>query len=231
MSHKPSNVTYTQSNQNSYKCMDKISNMQPKTSDRSKEKLNPKMAKDSTSSSKTVGDKALKGVGNLINLLPTGTVFLFQFLSPVLTNYGHCSTINKYVTGVLLFVCGFSCCFASFTDSFKGSDGRIYYGIATIKGLWVFSGSYSGSTNLSTYKLQLGDFVHAAFSLIVFAAVALLDANTVSCYYSSFESNQKALLMALPPAIGALSSTVFMVFPNKRHGIGYPSSQTTDESS
>lgn len=188
------------------------------------------MAKGSSSSTKTIGDKAFQGVGNLIKLLPTGTVFLFQFLSPVLTNYGHCSTVNKYLTGALLIACGFSCCFSSFTDSYK-RDGRIYYGIATIKGLWAFSDSNSGSVDLSAYKIQLGDFVHAFFSLIVFGVVALLDSSTVSCYYQSFESTQKTVLMVLPPALGALSSTVFMVFPNKRHGIGYPASQSTDESS
>lgn len=85
--------------------------------------------------------------------------------------------------------------------------------------------------DLSAYKIQLGDFVHAFFSLIVFGVVALLDSRTVSCYHQSFESTQKTVLMVLPPALGALSSTVFMVFPNKRHGIGYPASQSTDESS
>ncbi|XXG54345.1 hypothetical protein AAC387_Pa03g2252 [Persea americana] len=57
--------------------------------------------------------------------------------------------------------------------------------------------------------------------------VALFDSNTVGCYYSSFETEQKALLMALPPVVGAISSTVFVVFPNTRHGIGYPATQAT----
>lgn len=103
-----------------------------------------------------------------------------------------------------------------------------HYGVATKNGLWPSSASES--VNLSAYKLRVGDFVHAFLSLTVFAVVALLDSNTVDCFYPSFESTEKLLLMVLPPVIGAISSTVFMVFPNKRHGIGYPASQTSHES-
>ncbi|RVW55684.1 Protein DMP2 [Vitis vinifera] len=180
------------------------------------------------STQSSITDRTFTGVGNLIKLLPTGTVFLFQFLNPVLTNNGHCHTINKYLTGILLGVCGFSCCFSSFTDSYFGSDGMTHYGVATKNGLWPSSASES--VNLSAYKLRVGDFVHAFLSLTVFAVVALLDSNTVDCFYPSFESTEKLLLMVLPPVIGAISSTVFMVFPNKRHGIGYPASQTSHES-
>ncbi|XP_068661138.1 protein DMP2 [Aristolochia californica] len=180
---------------------------------------------------KSMGDRTLTGVGNLIKLLPTGTVFIYQFLSPLLTNYGHCSTINKYLTGALLLISGFSCCFSSFTDSYTGSDGRIYYGIATVKGLWAFSDANAKSLDLSKYKLQLGDFVHAFFSLFVFAVLGVLDPNTVGCYYPSLETSQKTLLMSLPAAVGAVSSSVFMVFPNKRHGIGYPSAADTTQDS
>ncbi|XP_042496208.1 protein DMP2-like [Macadamia integrifolia] len=164
---------------------------------------------------------AFRGVGNLIKLLPTGTVFLFQFLSPILTKNGHCDTINKYLTSVLLGVCGFSCFFSSFTDSNMGSDGLVHYGIVTIHGLWS-----SSSTDASSYKLRVGDFVHGLMSLIVLAVVALLDPNTMKCYYPSFESTQKKLVMVLPPVVGAVASTVFVLFPSNRHGIGYPSSQT-----
>ncbi|KAF2287771.1 hypothetical protein GH714_002653 [Hevea brasiliensis] len=174
------------------------------------------MAKDS--SKKSIQDKTFTGFGNLIKLLPTGTVFLFQFLNPVLTNYGHCSTINKYLSGILIGLCGFSCAFSSFTDSYVGSDGITHYGIVTVKGLWPSTNS--GSVDLSRYKLQFSDFVHAFFSVIVFAVLCLLDSNTVDCFYHSFETNQKTLLMVLPPAIGAISGSVFMLFPNKRHGIG-----------
>ncbi|OAY27841.1 protein DMP2 [Manihot esculenta] len=180
------------------------------------------MAKDS--SKKSVQDRTLTGVGNLIKLLPTGTVFIFQFLNPVLTNNGHCHTINKYLSGILMGLCGFSCAFSSFTDSYVGSDGITHYGIATVKGLWTSADAES--MNMSGYKLQFGDFVHAFFSVIVFAVLSLLDSNTVECFYPSFESSQKTLLMVLPPVIGVISGSIFMFFPNKRHGIGYPPSSS-----
>ncbi|KAK4425790.1 protein DMP2 [Sesamum alatum] len=179
---------------------------------------NPSHARTPT---QTITQATLTGLGNLIKLLPTGTVFMFQFLNPVFTNNGHCYTVNKYLSAILIVVCGLSCWVASFTDSYTDSQGNTHYGIATTKGLLPGS----PTQDLSGYKLRLGDFVHAFFALIVFAVVALLDPNTVGCFYPSFESTQKALLMALPPAIGAASGVIFVVFPNNRHGIGYPSSQ------
>ncbi|VAI79397.1 unnamed protein product [Triticum turgidum subsp. durum] len=38
-----------------------------------------------------VAERALRGVADLIKLLPSGTVFMFQFLSPLVTNNGHCA--------------------------------------------------------------------------------------------------------------------------------------------
>ncbi|XP_072994776.1 protein DMP2 [Typha latifolia] len=185
----------------------------------------------STTKSQSTADKAFKGVGNLIKVLPSGTVFIFQFLNPLLTSNGKCHTSNKFLTGALLILCGLSCFFSSFTDSYKGSDGKIYYGIATIKGLYSFSDLNSSSVNLSKYKLRLGDFVHAFFSLLVFGVIAMLDSKIVSCFYPSFESDEKAVNMALPVVVGAIASAVFVVFPYTRHGIGYPYSESKENSS
>ncbi|KAI4373978.1 hypothetical protein MLD38_012032 [Melastoma candidum] len=181
----------------------------------------------SSQKTKTVKDKTLSGLANLIRLLPTGTVFLFQFLNPVLTNNGQCSSINKYLSATLVGFCGLSCFVSTFTDSFKGSDGVTHYGIATTTGLWPVPSS-SSSVNLSSYKIRAGDFVHAFLSLIVFATVSLLDPNTVDCFYPSFMLAQKVLLMVLPPVIGTISGTIFAVFPITRHGIGYPASSSAD---
>lgn len=184
----------------------------------------------STSNKKGTKEKTFTGVGNLIKLLPTGTVFLFQFLNPVLTNNGKCSTLNKYLDSILIGLCGLSCCFASFTDSYTDSNGKTHYGIVTKNGLWP-SPSTSQSIDLSKYKLRFGDFVHAFFAVIVFAVLSLMDTNTVRCFYPDFESTEKVLLQVLPPAIGVVSGSVFMLFPNTRHGIGYPTSDNTSQSS
>jgi hypothetical protein len=185
-------------------------------------------SKSKGSPQKTIKDKTLSGVGNLISLLPTGTVFLYQFLSPVLSNNGHCNTINKYLTAILVALCGLSCFFSSFTDSYVGDDGITHYGVATSKGLWP--SPESRNVDLPTYKLRFADFVHAFFALIVFAILVLLDRNTVGCFYPVSESTEKILLQVLPPAVGAACSGVFVVFPNKRHGIGYPASEASQVS-
>ncbi|XP_030540863.1 protein DMP2-like [Rhodamnia argentea] len=177
----------------------------------------------------TTKSKAFNGLGNLIRHLPTGTVFLYQFLSPVLTNNSQCRPINKYLSALLIGVCGLSCSLACFTDSYKGSDGETHYGFASAKGLWPSSSS-GDSVDLSKYKLRFGDFVHAFFSVIVFAVLVLLDTNTMRCFYPSFENTEKTLLMILPTMIGTAAGAVFMLFPTTRHGIGYPSSETKTNS-
>ncbi|KAK9992426.1 hypothetical protein SO802_027411 [Lithocarpus litseifolius] len=196
----------------------------------SKSKQTTQSSSSSSSSQTTIKDKTLSGLGNLIRLLPTGTVFLYQFLSPVLSNNGHCTTtIYKYLTAILVAVCGFSCFFSSFTDSYVGDDKKTHYGVATLKGLWPSADSKN--VDLSAYKLRIGDFVHAFFALIVFGVLVLLDQKTVSCFYPVSDSAEKTLLKVLPPIVGAISSVFFMVFPNNRHGIGYPSSTDTSQTS
>ncbi|PON80238.1 hypothetical protein PanWU01x14_006880 [Parasponia andersonii] len=170
-------------------------------------------------SSKTL----FEGVGNLIKLLPTGTVFVFQFLNPVLTNNGSCSAVNKSLNAVLIALCGLACLFSSFTDSYTGTDNKTHYGIVTPAGLWPAPSS--DGLDLRSQRLRVGDFAHGLLSLTVFAALALLDTNTVRCFYPDFESEQKVLLQVLVPVIGGFSSSVFALFPSDRHGIGYrPSS-------
>ncbi|XP_039162063.1 protein DMP2-like [Eucalyptus grandis] len=190
-------------------------------------KSSAKSKTDSQETSTTKKKSAFNGLGNLIRLLPTGTVFLFQFLNPVLTNNGKCHTVNQYLSAILIGVCGFSSCFACFTDSYKGMLGLTYYGIATTKGLWPGS----SSVDLSSYKLRFSDFVHGFMVVIIFAVLVLLDTNTMMCFYPSFENRERTLTMALPPVVGAVSGVVFALFPTKRHGIGYPASSETKTTS
>ncbi|XP_004508330.1 protein DMP2-like [Cicer arietinum] len=174
-------------------------------------------------------NKSTNGIGSLIKLLPTGTVFLFQFLNPVVTNSGQCKAINKYLSSILLAICGFNCFFSTFTDSYTGTDNKRHYGFVTPKGLWPSEAS--NSIDLSKYKLKVSDFVHAVLVLIIFAMLGLLDTNTVLCFYPSFVKTQKTLLQVMPVAIGVVVGWVFMVFPQQRHGIGYPPSTDSTEAS
>ncbi|KAK3151720.1 hypothetical protein QOZ80_3AG0249630 [Eleusine coracana subsp. coracana] len=181
----------------------------------------------------SVADRALRGMSDLIKLLPSGTVFLFQFLSPLVTNNGHCASVfNKVLSGALVVLCGAFCAFSSFTDSYVGADGRVYYGVVTRRGMRTFaSDPAAASKDMSPYRLRAGDFVHAGLSLLVFATIALLDADTVSCLYPALEVSERTLMAVLPPVVGGVAGYVFMVFPNNRHGIGYqpPAAVATTE--
>ncbi|GLJ42788.1 hypothetical protein SUGI_0887260 [Cryptomeria japonica] len=134
----------------------------------------PKLLVNKKSSTEKVTDKALASAANLVKLLPTTTVLIFQVLSPALTNGGNCFTVNKYLTGFLLGICGLSCFIDSFTDSYQSED------------------------------------------------VAMMDTNIVNCYYPKAETNAAIVVKGLPIVVGSFCSLFFMVFPSKRHGIGYP---------
>jgi hypothetical protein len=184
--------------------------------------------KSSTSTAaigRVMADATFRSIGDVLRLLPTATVIVYEVLNPIVTNTGVCHVGYKIATGILLGLCGFSCAFSTFTDSYVGADGKPKYGLVTPRGLLPFSdgGQQGRERDFSRYRLRLADFVHAAFAVAVFAAVALLaDANTVACFYPSLKNQQKKVVMALPVVVGAVSSVVFIVFPSTRNGIGYP---------
>lgn len=171
-----------------------------------------------------MADTTFKSIGDVLKLLPTATVIVYEVLTPIVTNAGDCHVANKVVTPILLVLCAFFCAFSAFTDSYVGADGKVRYGLVTARGLLPFAGGDDAQgRDFSKNRLRLADFVHAFFSVTVFAAVALLaDANTVACFYPALKAQQKQLVMALPVVVGAVASVVFLVFPSTRHGIGYP---------
>lgn len=178
----------------------------------------------STRSDSSALTHTLAGAAHLANLLPTGTLLLFQVLCPLVTNNGHCDHARRYMTAILLACCGLSGFLASFTDSFRGSNGKIYYGFATLKGLYTFEyvSPGSGPPDPAEYKLRAVDFVHAFLSLLVFSAIALYDKNVVGCFYPAPEVETEEILGVLPVAIGLVSTMLFVAFPTTRHGVGFP---------
>lgn len=176
------------------------------------------------SGTSSLSRRALTQTANLANLLPTGTLLAFQILTPVFTNNGSCDSVTRMLTHLLLLLLALSCFLACFTDTVKASDGRVYHGLATLKGLWLFDSdpSTSGLPDLSKYRVRLIDWVHAFLSLLVFSAVALRDKNVLSCYYPDPARETRQVLDILPLGIGLLCSLLFAVFPTTRHGIGYP---------
>ncbi|GMP74752.1 hypothetical protein CsSME_00032074 [Camellia sinensis var. sinensis] len=151
-----------------------------------------------------------KKTPHLANLLPTGSVLTFQILSPVFTHEGKCcSFISQSMTLCFLGICGLSCFLVCFTDSFKDERGKVQYGLATWRGLWVIDGSVTIPAE-------------EAAKCIVFSAVALFDQNVVKCFYSNPSDEAKELLETLPIGVGVICSRLFVAFPTNRHGIGFP---------
>ncbi|XP_008783285.1 protein DMP6-like [Phoenix dactylifera] len=171
--------------------------------------------------------RTFESTANLANLLPTGTVLAFQILSPTCTNLGRCTGANRAMTASLVALCGLSCFILNFTDSFHSGDdaeGKVRYGLATFRGLWVFDdpASLPPPEMMAKYRIRFRDFVHAFTSVLVFMGVVLCDKNVVSCFYPIPSENMEQVLAALPLAIGVLGSALFVVLPTTRHGIGFP---------
>lgn len=167
--------------------------------------------------------QTFQSTSHLANLLPTGSVLVYQLLSPIFTNQGHCDKICKFFTVALVALCGLSCFILCFTDSFKDKKGKICYGFATIRGLWIIDGSVRIPNQFARrYKLKFIDFLHGFMSMLVFGAIALFDQNAVKCFYPKPSDEIEELLVALPIGIGVICSVFFVVFPTKRHGIGFP---------
>ncbi|XP_015688742.2 protein DMP10-like [Oryza brachyantha] len=168
----------------------------------------------------------MASTANLAQLLPTGTVLAYQALSPSFTNHGSCNDANKWLTAVLVGVLAALSLFFSFTDSVVDGDGKLYYGVATRRGLNVFNMSRKEEEekNLGHSELCLKpvDFVHAFFTAMVFLTVAFSDIALQSCFFGQNPGgNTSELLKNLPLGMAFLSSFVFMIFPTKRKGIGY----------
>ncbi|KAK4851435.1 hypothetical protein QYF36_015144 [Acer negundo] len=85
------------------------------------------------------GNKKLPTAANLSNLLPTGTVLVFQALIPSFTNNGSCITSHKVLTSSAIITFSLVCLISCFTDSIIDDNGKLCYGIATFNGLYIFN--------------------------------------------------------------------------------------------
>ncbi|XP_052165938.1 protein DMP3 [Oryza glaberrima] len=180
--------------------------------------------------------QALASTASLANLLPTGTVMAFQLLAPTFTNNGACDATTSLLTAALLALLALSCVLASFTDSVRGPDGRVYYGLATPRGLWLLDYPPAGAgapppPDTSRYRLRAIDGVHALLSVGVFGVVAARDKNVVGCFWPSPAKGTEEVLGIVPLGVGVMCSLLFVVFPTTRHGIGYPVTNNTTSSS
>ncbi|XP_057958750.1 protein DMP7-like [Malania oleifera] len=170
--------------------------------------------------------KTFKGTATLANLLPTGSVLIFQFCSPVLSHQGRCNTANKVATSALLLFCASSCFLLSFTDSFRDEKGKVRYGFATFRGIRVLDGLATLPPEVAAnYRVRFVDVLHGFLSIMVFAAVAMIDQNVVNCFFPVPAAEAKKLLVAVPAGVGVICSLLFLAIPSKRHGVGFPLSR------
>ncbi|XP_074287545.1 protein DMP7 [Silene latifolia] len=189
------------------------------------ESLPPKQPK--TRTQKAIR-KTFKGTSHLSSLLPSGSVLIFEMFSPVLTNQGQCQTFQAQVTTLcLITLMSISCFLMCFTDSVRDERGKVRYGLATFKGLWILDGSVTLSPEQATkYRIRFLDFLHAFMGLLIFMAVALIDQNVVKCLFPLPSEETKQRLVMFPIIVGIVCSLLFFCFPNKRNGVVSPLSKS-----
>uniref|UniRef100_A0A803NBJ6 Uncharacterized protein n=1 Tax=Chenopodium quinoa TaxID=63459 RepID=A0A803NBJ6_CHEQI len=144
--------------------------------------------------------KTFKSTSHLSSLLPSGSVLIFEIFSPILTNQGRCETLQShFLTLSLIAFVGLSCILMCFTDSVRDERGKVRYGIATFKGLWIIDGSVTLSPEQEAkYRIRVVDFLHAVMGIFVFMAVALLDQNVVKCLFPLPSEETKERLAMFP---------------------------------
>ncbi|XP_052190514.1 protein DMP2-like [Diospyros lotus] len=161
----------------------------------------------------------LSGTARLNVLLPSATILAFTIFAPILTNDGQCDALNRWLMAVFSALSAGSCIFLSITDSFRTATGRLYYGVATRGGIWTFNGGRKKPLRPSDYRLGWGDLFHGSLSLIAFLTFAALHPDAVSCYYPALP---RKVSNTAPLVVGFVVSVLFVIFPSRRRGIGYP---------
>lgn len=160
-----------------------------------------------------------ESTARLAAFLPTASVLVFQLLSPLL------STLGTATTAGLVALCGVVSALSSFTDTVIDRKGNVCHGIATFGGFRILDGTPEKGLApevKAKYKVKFVDFVHALMSTSVFAAVALCDENVAKWFYPETAERDSILFKALPLGTGVICSGLFLLFPSKRHPIGFP---------
>ncbi|KAG5400885.1 hypothetical protein IGI04_015492 [Brassica rapa subsp. trilocularis] len=174
--------------------------------------------------------KTVSKTSMLVNFLPTGTLLMFEMVLPSIYRDGDCNGIKTLMIHLLLLLCAMSCFFFHFTDSFKASDGNIYYGFVTPRGLAVFmkppppefgGGDVIAEAEIPVsddrYKLRVNDFVHAVMSVLVFMAIAFSDRRVTGCLFPGKEKEMDQVMESFPLMVGIVCSALFLVFPTTRY--------------
>ncbi|KAL8533809.1 hypothetical protein ACS0TY_009999 [Phlomoides rotata] len=165
--------------------------------------------------------KTLSKTSLLANFLPTGTLLTFEMVLPSIYATGKCSPVTTHMIYALLGLCTLSCFFFHFTDSFRGPDGKLYYGFVTPRGLAVFKAGLGVEVPKDDkFKVGLSDFVHAMMSALVFVAIAFSDYRVTGCLFPGHSKELDEVMQSFPLMVGIICSGLFLVFPTTRYGIG-----------
>ncbi|KAJ7546395.1 hypothetical protein O6H91_08G038300 [Diphasiastrum complanatum] len=171
-------------------------------------------------------------LNNISNLLPTGTLMMFQSLAPIFTNNGVCGSIEQTMTGILVLIFSLICFLSCFTDSLTTESGHTYRGILTTKGLYnsqfkqllkIDSNFYTGPPGSSRYYVKISDFVNASLTIVCFCSISLLTAPLTNCLFPDIPST---IAKTVPIIVSLLVSIVFGFSPPARLGVGYSSANT-----
>ncbi|XWS32873.1 hypothetical protein CRYUN_Cryun22dG0027800 [Craigia yunnanensis] len=164
--------------------------------------------------------KTISKTSMLVNFLSTGTLLTFEMVLPSVSRNGDCSPVNTMMIYFLLCLCAPSC-FFHFTDSFRGPDGKVYFGFGTPKGLVVFKPGLDVETPKDEkYNVGLTDFVHAIMSVLVFVAIAFSDHRVTNCVFPGHEKEMDQVMESFPLMVGIICSGLFLEFLNTRFGVG-----------
>ncbi|KAM7507653.1 hypothetical protein LguiA_018106 [Lonicera macranthoides] len=161
----------------------------------------------------------LSGTARLNVLLPAATILAFTILAPLLTNDGQCTLLDRWIMGFFLALLAASCVFFSFTDSFRTANGRMYYGVATVNGIWTFCGGRRKPCVPLDYRLRWSDGFHACLSLVAFMTFVGSHDDVLDCYGLVVS---RKVVNVVPLVVGFVVSVLFVMFPSRRRGIGYP---------
>ncbi|OIW02526.1 hypothetical protein TanjilG_12840 [Lupinus angustifolius] len=168
--------------------------------------------------------KTLSKTSMLGNFLPTGTLLTFEMVLPSIYKDGQCTHVQTIMINLLLALGSLSCFFFHFTDSFQGADGNVYYGFVTPKGLSVFKPGLTVEVPKDErFKVGFTDFVHAIMSMLVFVAIAFSDHRVTSCLFPGHEKDMEQVRDSFPLMVGIVCSSLFLVFPTSRRGMGFMS--------
>ncbi|KAB2630120.1 hypothetical protein D8674_007639 [Pyrus ussuriensis x Pyrus communis] len=157
----------------------------------------------------------------------TLAILPFHTLIPTFSNNGSCQFPlctcldlhhRPYLTSCVTKFCALLCFLSLFTDSFMDNYAKIYYGIATFKGMYIFncSNAEDMDRDLKKHRINFIDFVHTFMSLFVFL---VFDLSNSSVQSSFSELGISELTMNLPLRDGNLSSFLFAIFPTTCRGI------------